>query len=91
MQKAAPDGYTFLESPSGIVAIKETMKLDLDAVNDIATVSVFAKSPSALIVPATLPVNNVAEFLEYAEKSQAALVSTAIAARATPARFIPSC
>jgi tripartite-type tricarboxylate transporter receptor subunit TctC len=69
VQKAAPDGYTFLESPSGIVAIKETMKHDLDAVTDIATVSVFAKSPSALIVPASLPVNNVAEFLDYAKKS----------------------
>lgn len=69
VQKAAPDGYTFLESPSGIVAIKETMKLDLDAVNDLVTVSVFAKSPSALIVPSSLPVKTVAEFLDYAKKS----------------------
>lgn len=69
VQKAAPDGYTFLESPSGIVSIKETMKLDLDAVADLATVSVFAKSPAALIVPASLPVKTVGEFLDYAKKS----------------------
>jgi tripartite-type tricarboxylate transporter receptor subunit TctC len=69
VKKATPDGYTFLEAPNGIVPLKETMKLDLDMANDLDTVSVFARSPSALIVTATWPVTTVAEFLDYARRS----------------------
>ncbi len=31
VQKAAPDGYTFLEGPNGVAIFKDVMKLDLDA------------------------------------------------------------
>jgi tripartite-type tricarboxylate transporter receptor subunit TctC len=68
--RAAPDGYTFLELPNSIASFKQVMKVDLDPEKDLVTIATFAKSPSALVVPASLPVKTVAEFVDYAKKNQ---------------------
>jgi tripartite-type tricarboxylate transporter receptor subunit TctC len=70
VQKAAPDGYTFLEGPNGVAIFKDVMKLDLDAATDLTTISVFAKSPAAMIVSKSLGVKTLPEFLDYARKSK---------------------
>jgi tripartite-type tricarboxylate transporter receptor subunit TctC len=67
--RAAPDGYTFVEMPNSISSFKQVLKVELDPVTDLKTISVFARSPSAMVVPSTLGVNSVAEFVEYAKKN----------------------
>lgn len=62
-----PDGYTFLQGGNGIAALKPVMQTDFDLLTDMDTVSYFARSPDALVIPASLPVETVAEFVEYAK------------------------
>jgi tripartite-type tricarboxylate transporter receptor subunit TctC len=67
VKRSPPDGYMFLEAM--VVSLKDTMKVDLDQRTDLETVAVFARSSSSMMVPASLPVKTVAEFVEYAKKS----------------------
>lgn len=67
--KSAPDGYTFLmgavhHSIAQAVYTKRTYELQ----RDLTPVSVVAVVPNVLIVPAELPVNNVAELIALAKK-----------------------
>lgn len=68
--KSAPDGYTFLmaavhHSIAQAVYKKRTYELE----KDLTPVSIVAIVPNVLIVPASLPVKNVKEFIALA-KSQ---------------------
>lgn len=65
--KADPDGYTFLEVPNSVVGFKPLMKVDLDPLKDLTPIGLMAKSPTAMVVPSSLPVTTVQEFVEYAK------------------------
>lgn len=69
VRKAAPDGYTFLEMPNGIASFKLAMKVDLDPSTDLQPMSIFARSPTVMVVPAAVPAKTVAEFIDYAKKN----------------------
>ena len=65
--KAAPDGYTLLQ---GYVATHGTSpatrsKLPYDAIKDFAPVGMIGGTPNVLVVNASLPVQNVQQFIEY--------------------------
>jgi tripartite-type tricarboxylate transporter receptor subunit TctC len=65
--KAAPDGYTiFLATSTHATNVSLYSKLPYDFVRDLAPVSQVAYIPTALVVNAKVPVNNLAEFLAYA-------------------------
>ena len=67
--RSTPDGYTFVEMPNSIASFKQVLKVDLDPTTDLLAISVFARSPSAMVVPASLPVKSVLEFVDYAKKN----------------------
>lgn len=69
VQRATPDGYTFLEMPNGIASYKLALKVDFDASVDLLPLNVFARSPSVMVVPASSPANTVQEFIAYAKKN----------------------
>lgn len=64
--QAEPDGYTFVEMPNSIVGFGPIMKVDLDPLEDLTPVGLMAKAPTAMVVPASLPVTTVQEFIDYA-------------------------
>jgi tripartite-type tricarboxylate transporter receptor subunit TctC len=64
---AAPDGYTFLEMPNSVVGFKPIMKVNLDPLKDLTPIALLAKSPTAMVVPSSLPVKSVQEFIDYAK------------------------
>lgn len=64
---ADPDGYTFLEVPNSVVGFKPLMKVDLDPLEDLKPVGLLARAPTAMVVPASLGVDTVAEFIEHAK------------------------
>lgn len=68
VSKAEPDGYTFLEVPNSIVSYKPVMNVDLDPYEDLTAVGLMAKAPTAMVVPASLPVTTVEEFIAYAKE-----------------------
>lgn len=65
--RAAPDGYTLVEMPNSILGFKPIMKVDLDPLKNLTPLGAMASAPTALVVPAALPVNNVDEFIAYAK------------------------
>ena len=65
--RAKPDGYTLLESPTGIATMKVARNLDLDPTTDLTPIAMLAASPQTLVVPSSLGVNTVAEFVAYAK------------------------
>ena len=69
--RAAPDGYTILFATSstlvgGIFMIKD---VNLDPVKDLAPITLMFEPQQVLAVPASLPVNNVKELIDYARKN----------------------
>ena len=71
--KAAPDGYTLLQ---GYVATHGTSpatrsKLPYDAVKDFTPVGMIGGTPNVLVVNAALPVQTVAQFVEFLRKNPA--------------------
>jgi tripartite-type tricarboxylate transporter receptor subunit TctC len=66
VSKAEPDGYTWLEMPSGVASFGSVMEVKFDPVTDLQPVALFARTPTAMLVPAALPVKTVKEFNDHA-------------------------
>ena len=64
--KLPPDGHTLLISSVGLAANPLLYKrLPFNTLSDLAPITLIASSPTILVVPTALPVNNVAEFVAY--------------------------
>jgi tripartite-type tricarboxylate transporter receptor subunit TctC len=65
--RAAPNGYTLVEMPNSIVGLKPFLNVDVDPLKTLTPIAVLATSPTALVVPSSLPVKTVQEFIAYAK------------------------
>lgn len=66
--RSAPDGYTIVFGNSAPNAIlPATRKLNYDPIKDLAPISIVARVPVIWAVPASLPVSNMKEFIDYAK------------------------
>ena len=64
--KSPPDGHTLLISSVGLAANPSLYKkLAFVPLNDLAPITLVASSPSLLVVPPSLPVNTLGEFIAY--------------------------
>jgi tripartite-type tricarboxylate transporter receptor subunit TctC len=64
--KAAPDGYTLLSMGSSYtIAPLAYPALPYDPIRDIAPIALMSRRSSFIVVPASLPVKNLAEFVAY--------------------------
>jgi tripartite-type tricarboxylate transporter receptor subunit TctC len=70
VSKAAPDGYTLLEMNNSIASFKQVMKVNFDPAKDLSPVGMMARSPTAMLVPASSPAKTVQEFIAYAKANQ---------------------
>jgi tripartite-type tricarboxylate transporter receptor subunit TctC len=70
--KAAPDGYQFVLGGTGTLAANQTLyKAPLyNATTDFTPVALIAETPMLLIAHKDLPVNNLKEFITYAQANQ---------------------
>ena len=69
-----PDGYTLLVTATQHVIYPALQpKLPYDPKKDFSNIAILALAPNVLLVPATSPVNNVKEFVDYAKKQQGGL------------------
>jgi tripartite-type tricarboxylate transporter receptor subunit TctC len=68
---ADPDGYTILWGTLSMLAIAPVIYKDLDFdPNTLVPVALVAEFPSVLVVPPSLPVNTMAEFIAYAKANR---------------------
>jgi tripartite-type tricarboxylate transporter receptor subunit TctC len=67
---AAPDGYTLLLGTSTGLSIAPALgtKLSYDPQKDLAPIGLAVYQPYLLVVPTSIPVSSVKEFIEYAKK-----------------------
>ena len=65
--KAPPDGYTLLMISGGNIVIAPYLyRLPFDPINDLVPVFNMAEAPHLLVVPGSLPVKDLREFIAYA-------------------------
>lgn len=69
--KSKPDGYTFLVGAVGTVTNSLIRSKMPYAPDDLVPVSLIAVSPSVIVAPPSLPVNNLKELIEYSKKNGA--------------------
>lgn len=72
--KSPPDGHTLLISSVGLAANPSLYKkLAFAPLNDLAPITLVASSASLLVVPPSLPVNTLSEFIAYVKARPGAL------------------
>lgn len=66
--KSDPDGYTLLLGAGGTMTINPGLFKDLsyDPLKDFVAVGLASRSPLIMVIPASLPIFNVAELIAYA-------------------------
>ncbi len=76
--KAEPDGYTLLMSASGPLAANKALypKLGYDPEADFAPIALYASLPNIIVVSAKLPIQTLAEFIDYMKKNPKAPYSS---------------
>jgi tripartite-type tricarboxylate transporter receptor subunit TctC len=70
VSQSKPDGYTFLEIPNGVSSFKPIMNVEMDPLVNLTPIGLLARSPTAMVVPSSLPVKTVQEFIKYAKENQ---------------------
>jgi tripartite-type tricarboxylate transporter receptor subunit TctC len=68
--RAAPDGYTLMQSYVATHGTSPaTRKLPYDAINDFTHIGMMGMTANMLVVPSSLPVNTVKDFIGYAKSN----------------------
>ncbi len=87
--KSPPDGYTLLIVPVSFTITPHLTKTPtFDPLNDYAPINLVADVPFVMVVPASLPVHTVKEFVDYAKKSPEKLSYASVGA-GTPQHLGP--
>jgi tripartite-type tricarboxylate transporter receptor subunit TctC len=73
--RAAPDGYTFIQSSIGPTAVDQSLhsKMPYDTVKDFTPIARAVSALNILVVHPTLPVHSVKDMIDYAKKNPAKL------------------
>jgi tripartite-type tricarboxylate transporter receptor subunit TctC len=75
VKDAAPDGYLLAEvsSSTHVLNPHTTANIPYDPVKDFVPITLLVRVPTLLAVPASLPVNSLAELIEFAKKKPGGL------------------
>ncbi len=70
--RAAPDGYTFLQGPAGVMTQNQSLYSHplYDGATDFKAIGLIATAPPILIARNDLPASNLQEFIAYAKAHQ---------------------
>lgn len=69
VSKAVPDGYTLLLTAHSISALGLGTKNEFNASTELTPIAMVYMNPQAMMVPTSIGVNSVKEFIEYARKN----------------------
>lgn len=70
VSRAAPDGYTLLFTSNGVLSIGRSPKIEFDVFKQLTPIAMAAQAPTAFVVPASVPVGNVKEFIAWAKANE---------------------
>ena len=85
VSKSPPDGHTLLIISGGNIVIAPYLyRLPFDPVNDLVPVFNMAEAPHLIVVPGTLPVRDLKEFIAYAKASPGMINYASAGSGSTP-------
>ena len=78
--RAKPDGYTLFFVNNGNLAVVPYVQRDAnyDGVKDFTSIALVSSAPMVAVVPASLPVNDLRGFIEYAKKNPVSYASAGV-------------
>jgi tripartite-type tricarboxylate transporter receptor subunit TctC len=83
--KSPPDGHTLLMISGGNIVIAPYLyRLPIDPVNDLVPVFNMAEAPHLLVVPGSLPVKDLREFIAYAKANPGKINYASAGSGSTP-------
>ena len=67
--RSQPDGYTLMTASGGGLVVKPFLEkgLTFDVMSDLMPIFNFAQTPHILVVPASVPANDIVEFIAFAK------------------------
>ena len=65
--QSKPDGYTLTVNANTVAMLGLIQKTSFEATKDLTPIAVLARSPVALLIPNSLPVRTIPEFVAYAK------------------------
>lgn len=68
--REAPDGYTLLVTSQGLLNLGRSPEVDFDPFEDLTPVAMLGQTATTMVVPASLPVTNVQEFIAWAHENE---------------------
>jgi tripartite-type tricarboxylate transporter receptor subunit TctC len=70
--RAAPDGYTFMQGPAGVMTQNQSLYSHplYDGATDFTAIGLVATAPPILVARNDMPVSNLQEFIAYAKAHQ---------------------
>jgi tripartite-type tricarboxylate transporter receptor subunit TctC len=70
--RAAPDGYTFMQGPAGVMTQNQSLYSHplVDGATDFSAIGLVATAPPILVVRNDMPVKNLQEFIAWAKANQ---------------------
>jgi tripartite-type tricarboxylate transporter receptor subunit TctC len=85
MAAAAPDGYTLMfTGPNVTISASLYKKLPYDLLRDTVAIGAMMRFPDIMVVPPSLPVHSVAEFIDYAKANPGKLTMASSGVGASP-------
>jgi tripartite-type tricarboxylate transporter receptor subunit TctC len=85
MVAAAPDGYTLMfTGPNVTISASLYKKLPYDLLRDTVPVGAMMRIPDIMVIPPSLPVHSVAEFIDYAKANPGKLTMASSGVGASP-------
>jgi|SRR5215467_3312895 len=70
--RAAPDGYTFMQGPAGVMTQNQSLYSHplVDGATDFSAIGLIATAPPILVVRNDMPAKNLPEFIAYAKANK---------------------
>ena len=83
---AEPDGYTVLFASTGpnVMSLAMQRNVKYEAIGSFEPITIFADSPSVIVVRASLPVRNLQELVEHAKRNPGTLTYASAGAGSAP-------
>lgn len=68
--RAEADGHTLLVTSQGLLNLGRSPASDFDPFNDLTPVAMLGRTATTMVIPSSLPANNVEEFIAWANENE---------------------
>lgn len=70
VSRSEADGYTLLVTSQGLLNLGRSPQSDFDPFEDLTPIAMLGQTATTMVIPASLPANNVEEFIAWANENE---------------------